>query len=220
VFTTKVGSRDVAIGPGYVIDQLLLILDRQIDRKRALVRTELVKTKMKDVDFQRVVAYVSTMILGSRQSMSLQDQEDLANQLKQIQAQPTGAREKSFALGFLILDFMGEEFLEEVFRHIDTLDLGGVQPPSAAENAEHAVDNAELVRSLLTDMPFADAKARLEKAIVAADSPLTPDQKDMLHQALEHAEAGSASDQRKAFSLGFACIDIAGPGFIQQVFAG
>lgn len=184
------------------------------------MRTGLVKTKMKDVDFKRVVAYVSTMILGSRQSMSLQDQEDLANQLKQIQAQPTGAREKSFALGFLILDFMGEEFLEEIFQNIDTLDLGGVQPPSVADNAEHAVDNAELVRSLLTDMPFADAKARLERTTAAADSPLTPEQKDMLREAIQHAEAGSASDQRKAFSLGFACIDIAGPAFVKQAFAG
>lgn len=218
VFTTKVGSHEVAIGPGYIVDQLLLILDRQIDRKRALERTQLVRTRMQDVDFQRVAGYVSTMILGSRQSMSLQDQEDMANQLKQIRDQPTGELEKAFALGFLILDFMGEEFLDEIFQQIDDLDLGGVRPARAPDDAAQAVDNADLVRSLLKDVPFDNARDRLEQAMAALESPLDDQQKSSLNNALQTIAVRSGSDQSKAFSLGFAVIDNAGRDFMRWAF--
>ena len=50
-FTVKVSNEEVAVSPGVLMDALLVYLDRQIDRKRALERIKLVRTEMEGVDF-------------------------------------------------------------------------------------------------------------------------------------------------------------------------
>jgi hypothetical protein len=42
VFTARLGDEQVSIGPGYVVDQLLSIIDAPIDRRRALQRVQIV----------------------------------------------------------------------------------------------------------------------------------------------------------------------------------
>lgn len=116
-FTFKsAGGEEISIGPGNVIDSLLNFIDKQIDRKRAINRTELVREVMEGIDFDKAKFYVSTLILGSMQNLSDEDKEDLGIKIKGIEERPVSPQEKSYALGYLILDFMGENFLKKVFK--------------------------------------------------------------------------------------------------------
>lgn len=115
-FTIKSeGGEEISIGPGSVLDALVNYIDRQIDRSRAIERTELIKEVMEGIDFDKVKFYASTLILGSMQNLSAKDEEELGTGIKNIKESPVSPQEKSYALGFLMLDFMGENFLKEVF---------------------------------------------------------------------------------------------------------
>ncbi|MCA9701948.1 MAG: hypothetical protein KC431_30785, partial [Myxococcales bacterium] len=108
VFTAQLGDEQVSIGPGYVVDQLLSIIDAQIDRRRALQRVQIVVEVMKGKDFEGAKTHASTMITGSRQNLTLQAQQDLANQIREVSDRKIPDQERSYALGFILLDFMGE----------------------------------------------------------------------------------------------------------------
>src|SRR5690606_1957305 len=70
VFTARLGDEQISIGPGYVVDQLLGIIDAQIDRRRALQRVQIVVDVMDRKDFDGSRIHASTMITGSRQNLS------------------------------------------------------------------------------------------------------------------------------------------------------
>src|SRR5262245_1011287 len=72
VFEARLGDEQVSIGPGYIVDQLLGIIDAQIDRRRALQRVSIVVNVMDGKDFDGSRIHASTMITGSRQNLSLQ----------------------------------------------------------------------------------------------------------------------------------------------------
>ncbi len=150
VFTAQLGDEQVSIGPGYVVDQLLTIIDAQIDRRRALERVRLVVAKMRGKDFEKAKTYASTMITGSRQNLTLQEQKDLANQIREVQDRRISDQEKALALGFILLDFMGEDFLEEIARGMPQLDGGvyhlpGVSPTSAVSPSAGTGEASNLV---------------------------------------------------------------------------
>ena len=122
-FTIKSeGGEEISIGPGSVLDALVNYIDRQIDRSRAIERTELIKEVMEGIDFDKVKFYASTLILGSMQNLSGKDEEELGTGIKDIEETPVSPQEKSYALGFLMLDFMGENFLRKVFSEKEIRD--------------------------------------------------------------------------------------------------
>jgi hypothetical protein len=111
VVSAKLGDEQVAIGPGYVIEQLLRIIDAQIDRRRAIDRVRLVVALMRGKDFEAARVHACMLITGSRQSLSLQDQRRLGDQLREIAERGISDQDKAYALGFVLLDLMGEGFL-------------------------------------------------------------------------------------------------------------
>jgi hypothetical protein len=114
---------------------------------------------------------------------------------------------------------MGEEFLDEVFLETDRLDLTAVEPAAAVKDPAQVVGKTELVRSLLTDVNFDQAREMLEQAMAAAQPPLERQQREKLIARMLHITNGPASDQSKAYSLGFAVYDEVGPEFLEQAFS-
>ncbi len=214
LFSAKVGDEEIAIGPGYFVDQLLAVLDQQIDRSRAHQRVEIVVEWMGHLDdFKKTTEYVSTMILGSSQSMSLQARKDMAARIREIRDQPTRDKFKIFALGFVILDFRGEEFLKGLFKKEGSEESG----MPVAERPAVALDHPALVRSGLRDLSFAVAKERFAE-LVEQKRTLQPSEREELLAEIRLIEDRDIPELDKSYALGFFVLDFFGREAFEKHF--
>ena len=106
----------ISIGPDFVISTYLNMMDRQIDRRRAIDRSRLIKKKMENIDFGAAEMAVVTLLMNSMQNLSSSEKEKLGVRIKEIEeASELSNQDKANMLGFVILDYGGEEFFKEVF---------------------------------------------------------------------------------------------------------
>jgi hypothetical protein len=108
-------GQEAAIGPEIIINVFLETLEHAIDRNRALVRKQIVEQCMADIDFAKAKDYVVTTIIASSQTVSAEETKTLIAEAENIAASALDAIEKSCALGYLVLDIMGEKFLNALF---------------------------------------------------------------------------------------------------------
>jgi len=111
----NVDGREVALGPEIIINIILEALERKIDRDRSIVRKVLAEKCMAEIDFQLARDYVVMTIVGSRQIISDERTKELMDEVRKIDESSLSDADKSISLGYLILDFMGERFLERCF---------------------------------------------------------------------------------------------------------
>lgn len=222
VFTARLGDEQVSIGPGYIVDQLLGIIDAQIDRRRALQRVSIVVGVMDGKDFDGSRIHAATMITGSRQNLSLQDQKDLANQIREVVDRKIPDQEKSYALGFILLDFMGEEFLQAVASKLPRVEPepvmvptfvapgGGITDTGAGVVAKRTwgaslpVQRAKVVRELLTGADLEAVRARTVSLLDSGQLGANEDERMLLRQQMADVLGRPASDADKVFAIGFA----------------
>ena len=104
------GDNDIAIGPAFLVDQLLALLDREIDRARARERTRLVLEATKGIAFAPTARYARTLILGSRQSFAAEQRAALSEKIRELESSDDDDEQKLLALGFEILNVMSQAF--------------------------------------------------------------------------------------------------------------
>jgi hypothetical protein len=220
VFTARLGDEQVSIGPGYIVDQLLGIIDAQIDRRRALQRVSIVVSVMEGKEFDGSRIHAATMITGSRQNLSLQDQKDLANQIREVVDRKIPDQEKSYALGFILLDFMGEEFLQAVAARLPAVQVepdpvptfvaAGITDTGAGIvskrnwGASLPVQRAKVVRELLTGTELEAVRARTVSLLDSGQLGANEDERMLLRQQIADVLGRPASDEDKVFAIGFA----------------
>lgn len=220
VFTARLGDEQVSIGPGYIVDQLLNIIDAQIDRRRALQRVSIVVDVMDGKEFDGSRIHASTMILGSRQNLSLQDQKDLANQIREVEVRKISDQEKSYALGFILLDFMGEGFLKAVAEKLPGIEepaqavahfAGGITETGSGMvtkrtwGASMPVQRAKVVRESLTGVSLEAVRRRTLQLLDSGQLGTNEDERSFLRgQIAEILGRANATEEEKVFALGFA----------------
>lgn len=247
VFTAQLGNEQVSIGPGYVVDQLLTIIDAQIDRRRALQRVQIVIEAMEAKDFEKAKTYASTMITGSRQNLSLQEQKDLGDQIREVHDRRISEQEKAYALGFILLDFMGEEFLDEIARRLPKVrilseaSLDGesieIAPPPAItvtstnkhdldavparrqRGASRSVARANLVNELLTGVPLERVLERIVDMLDGEVLGSNPAERAQLRLEIKDIMAReSDKPQDKVYALGFLALKASDADFFEETF--
>ncbi|QTA85215.1 hypothetical protein [Desulfonema magnum] len=112
----NINGKEAAIGPEFIINVFLETLEKSIDRNRAMERKKMVEECMADIDFYKTKDYVVTTILASSQIDSPETARELINSTTEIAESPMEDTDKSYALGYLILDNMGEKFLKTLFH--------------------------------------------------------------------------------------------------------
>lgn len=175
------------IGPGNVIIAFQSSIDRQIDRLRARKRARLVKASMANMDFDKAKLYILTMITGSMQNLSSPEQEELGKRVGEIDVGKTSNREKAYALGFVVLNKLGEFGLKELFDNTDNDYRTTAAIPTPSLAAQHAispassstkvnsasttrdqvVEQADVALNVSDRFGFADAVAQLKKGLTA-----------------------------------------------------
>ncbi len=214
LFSIKVGDKEVAVGPGFLVDRFLGLLDRQIDRARALERTRLVVREMAGVDFARAAQYARTVILGSRQSLPIGERTELTEKLREIENRRDDAEQKVHALGFVVLDFMGEEFFRHLITQVRTREAA-VEPTAAA--GVRPGSQSELVRAGLDRVAFAEAERRFH-VVAAEDEALSLEERQDLLQELRQIANRDIPELDKSRAVGFLVLDFFGSQVFEKHF--
>jgi len=134
LFDVRSDDRTVQVGPGFLLDEFLRIVDRQIDRGRALFRLEFVTDKMKGIDFEKAQTTCQLLTVSSLQRLSAKEKEAFLQSVAEISRDSIrNAEEKAYALGFVILDFVGEKFANRLAEKLrEAQDRRGVETLAGA----------------------------------------------------------------------------------------
>ena len=114
LFNIKLDKEDISFGPEQFVKVFLRFMERAIDRVRAQARVEFVRKTMDSIDASKVEEYSLTMLEAS-QALDEKKKNEMKTKIPEI-CQSQGDRQlKSYRLGFLLLDEMGEDFVERLF---------------------------------------------------------------------------------------------------------
>ena len=120
-FTVRLRDTDLPLGPAAILQVILNASDRAYDRERAAQRSDAVARIMHDVSFERARQALPAYCLKLMQNVSQEEADLLGEELKDLEAAAMGPRSKSYNLGLLLLNLVGEATLETAVRA-----LGGV----------------------------------------------------------------------------------------------
>lgn len=123
LFTVKVGDADVGVGPSAMLTALLGAADRGIDRIRAVDRLKNARRSMEKVAFVTSVEALVNNVTASLQNLPAADAKQLATAAGALKSLNTSERQKSIALGLLLLDVCGKDLLDEAVRSLDAPSL-------------------------------------------------------------------------------------------------
>ncbi|MBT6157099.1 MAG: hypothetical protein HOL01_21255 [Planctomycetaceae bacterium] len=207
--TVRMNGQDVAIGPSLVIDQFLFVLDRQIDRQRAIGRMAMVREVMAGIDFSKAKPHVVNMIFSSLQNMTAAERETISDEVEAMSANKKleDDQERAYKLGYSILNVMGDDFLNAIFdsKHRKEFLIGeDVVGDDAAVDA--TMDSTATVEAILKDVLFKQATKRLKDGVLV-DGGLDQGVRNALEQDMDDISAMNKTDQEKAYLLGFKVID-------------
>lgn len=107
VYKTQ-GGEEYPIGPDIVLTIFMKNIDREIDRKQALRRQNLVSEEMSDIsDFNKAAEYFDTSLL-SFQNLTDEERENFKIEIENLKNSDLDDRIKIFALGYALLNLTGE----------------------------------------------------------------------------------------------------------------
>lgn len=119
-FTFRLGENDVPLGPGLIMQVLLDVTDRAVDRGRAAPRALAITGIMKDIDFDKAHLALPSYCFALMQNVSKEEQSAIGQQVTAL-AQLGGSISgpvRSYLLGLILLNVVGETVLRAA---IDTL---------------------------------------------------------------------------------------------------
>lgn len=113
LFTLRVGSQDVQVGPHAVLEALLGAADRAVDRLQAQRRSDLVTTTMAGVSFDKAHASLPTYCLALMQAVTSEEKESLARDIDALATNDdmTDAQ-KALSLGLRVMNLVGPDVLK------------------------------------------------------------------------------------------------------------
>ena len=122
LFNIKVAGEDVSFGPEQIINIYFRFMEAAIDRLRAQDRIEFVKSKMGSINPVKVFDYAVTMLLAS-QALDEKARKECIDGVKALrdgEFKDLSPKLRSYRLGFLLLDNMGENFVTKAFENAPT----------------------------------------------------------------------------------------------------
>jgi len=112
LFVFRVGDKDVPLGPGIVLQVLLDVTDRAVDRSRASPRADVISKIMQDIDFQNAQAALPAYCFALMQNVSAEEQANFARQVSQLAAASISPPVKTLTLGLALMNLVGDAVLK------------------------------------------------------------------------------------------------------------
>lgn len=137
--TVKVAGNDIALGPALILDTLLAVVDRQVDRTLAEKRLQLVGQLMVGVSFEKAAFSLTRLLIGLLQNISAEEQQRLSLAVEQIRNRDDlNNRSKCLELGLLLLEPGGAAVLRQAVDELrDEISLTRPIAPMTAEVVHH-----------------------------------------------------------------------------------
>ncbi|WP_407049871.1 hypothetical protein [Methyloraptor flagellatus] len=129
VFKAKVGDKEVGIGPAAIVDIVLFVTDRQVDRNQARMRSAAVTPLMGAQPFGFIVESVVPHCLGLMQNLSTEDKDTIGKRIQDLSGRQLSPEERSILAGLILAEFTGIETLQAVIK-----DLADVRTAFDARN--------------------------------------------------------------------------------------
>jgi len=155
-FTLRVGDSDVAIGPAAVLQVILSAADRACDRDRANPRSKLVARVMRGVAFDKAKEALPIYCFQLMQNVALDEQVEIGQRIATLATSNMNDRVKSFSLGLILMNIVGEEVLERAAS-----DLGAT--------IRAAIDAAASLPKLALEIDFDKASKLLVDSCLLLD---------------------------------------------------
>jgi hypothetical protein len=119
LFTFKLGDKDVPLGPGLVLQILLDVTDREVDRGRAGPRAVAITEIMAGIDFDKAKAALPAYCFGLMQNVSGEEQSAVGQQVAKLDSAAISPSIRSYLLGLLVLNIVGETVLRAAIKSLD-----------------------------------------------------------------------------------------------------
>jgi hypothetical protein len=179
IFKVRVGDSDIGIGPAAILDTLLLVADRGVDRREAVARAQDVTELVAQVRDPRVVAKMLTKYsLALMQNVDAGTSQELSEAISKIMADPDVPDAIKMDIVALRLGVVvGPDVLEAAVAALgDRLNAAGQLPPIAppAPSSAAATTDAQVAAARgaapaggpSTTPSAADLKAEIQKAAI------------------------------------------------------
>ena len=114
LFTTKIGNKEVALGPNLILKVVLDVLDREYDRKSAFRRSGIIAEAMGGIDFKQARTSLTELCFSLMQNVTGEEREALqrhADYLDELGDETLGEA-KAMALGLSLIGIVGEDTLK------------------------------------------------------------------------------------------------------------
>ena len=118
LFTVRVGTSDVGVGPSSFLTIILNAVDRNVDRQRAAAPARSVKVAMRDVSFELSKVALPLACFALMQNVPTDEQQGVMEEIKRLVSADVSDHVKAIALGLLLMNVVGEDSLKSA---IDTL---------------------------------------------------------------------------------------------------
>lgn len=118
LFIFRIGNSEINFGPVFVLQIILGVVDRAVDRRRGWSRSSDVALIMRNVSFDKAKELLPIYCLALMQNLSREEQEALGRDIGSIAAasisDPVAAnRQKSVLLGLRLLSIIGTDLLQQ-----------------------------------------------------------------------------------------------------------
>jgi hypothetical protein len=113
IFTVRMGSSDVAVGPNLILQVILQALDRVYDRQRASPRAKIVTTSVRSLSFSQIKDALPTLCFNLMQNVSAAEVSAVNAIASGLAASTTMSDEaKNLSLGLALMNVVGRDTLD------------------------------------------------------------------------------------------------------------
>ena len=113
-FRTSSGGKAEEIGPGAVVEQLLGAISRRADRNRAAERLAAVSAQLDGLGLEVALQFIAEMA-GAMQDLTEDEKQQITGNVQNIVSRSDiDERTRVHLLGYLIVNFAGDDFLRKV----------------------------------------------------------------------------------------------------------
>jgi hypothetical protein len=145
-FTTKVGDKEIGIGPSALLKAFLESCDRLVNRDQAKERAKIIEDVMKDVDFAKAKSALPSLCLVLFEGLDADEQQALGEQIARLdENKDMDNAAKGRILGAYLLRKVGPDVVKEAVRTLGdriTYDKPPPAPPPAVPPLAEPADPA------------------------------------------------------------------------------
>jgi hypothetical protein len=111
LFITRIGDRDVGIGPSAILTVFMSTTDRAVDRAQAGYRSKQMQEVMDGVSFAKAWQLLPAVCLSLMQQPDAQEQKKLAIEVNEIRRSKVDDQAKTQMLGLVLMNVFGPDVL-------------------------------------------------------------------------------------------------------------